>query len=75
MTVTFQLPPALEARIEAIIHRTGRNRDAVIEDILTQGIEDVEDYHRGAEVLERIRNGDEELLSASDMRRELGLDD
>jgi RHH-type rel operon transcriptional repressor/antitoxin RelB len=38
-------------------------------------MEDLEDYYLAADVLERVRKGEEEVLSSSDVRRSLELDD
>ena len=37
-------------------------------------IEDIEDYYLAADVLERVRKGKEQVHSAADVRRGLGLD-
>lgn len=46
-----------------------------LREIIEQGIGDMEDYYLGAEVLERVRKGQEQVHSAADVRRDLGLDD
>jgi len=38
-------------------------------------IEDLEDYSRAAKVLERVRNGEEEIHSSAQVRACLGLSD
>jgi RHH-type rel operon transcriptional repressor/antitoxin RelB len=38
-------------------------------------MEDLEDYYLAADVLERVRKGEEEILSSADVRKSLGLDD
>jgi RHH-type rel operon transcriptional repressor/antitoxin RelB len=37
-------------------------------------MEDLEDYYLAADVLEKVRKGEEETLSSAEVRRELGLD-
>jgi RHH-type transcriptional regulator, rel operon repressor / antitoxin RelB len=38
-------------------------------------LEDLEDYFLAAEVLERVRSGEEEIYSSAEVRAELGLSD
>ena len=37
--------------------------------------DDIEDYCLSADILERVRNGQERVYSAADVREELGLED
>jgi RHH-type rel operon transcriptional repressor/antitoxin RelB len=41
---------------------------------LEQGIEDMEDYYLAADVVERVRKGQEQVHSDADVRKSLGLD-
>ena len=43
--------------------------------VLSNQIDDLEDYYLGMEALERIRKGEEVVYSESEARRELGLED
>ena len=43
--------------------------------VLSNQIDDLEDYSLGMETLERIRKGEEAVYSESEARRELGLED
>ena len=38
-------------------------------------LEDLEDYHLAVEVLQRVREGGEQVYSAVEVRKSLGLDD
>ena len=42
--------------------------------MIEQGIEEMEDYYLAADVLARVRQGKEQVHSAADVRRDLGLD-
>ena len=44
-------------------------------DVEVTGLEDIEDYYLAADVLERIRKGQEGIHAAADVRAELGLED
>nr|WP_235605422.1 CopG family transcriptional regulator [Syntrophotalea acetylenica] len=55
--------------------QTGRTKAFYLRELITRGMEDLEDYYLAADVLERVRKGEEEVLSSSDVRRSLELDD
>ncbi len=46
-----------------------------LREIIERGIQDMEDYYLAADVLARVRDGKEQVHSAADMRRDLGLDE
>jgi len=46
-----------------------------LREIIEQGIEEMEDYYLAADVLERVRKGQELVHTAADVRKDLGLDD
>lgn len=75
MATSVRLKPEIEARIEALAAKTGRTKAYYLREIIESGIEDLEDYYLAADVLERIRKGQEGIHSAAEVRRDLGLDD
>lgn len=75
MSISIQLPQDTEYRLEALVARTGRAKLDYLRDFIEQGLEEAEDYDLATLVLERVRRGDEPVHSASDVRKELGLDD
>jgi RHH-type rel operon transcriptional repressor/antitoxin RelB len=72
MSVAVELPPDIERRLEALVAKSGRSRDATLREIIEHGIEDLEDYQEALEVMERVRRGEEEVLSGKDFWR--GMD-
>jgi len=54
---------------------TGRSKAYYLREIIAQGMDEMEDYYLGAEVLERVRKGQESVHSAAELRKDLGLDD
>ena len=52
-----------------------RTKAFYLRELIERGIEDLEDYYLAAEVLERIRKGEERVHSAADVRRDLALGD
>ena len=75
MATSIRLAPATERRLDFLAAQTGRTKAFYLRELIDRGIEDLEDYYLAAEVLERIRKGEEEVHSAADVRRDLGLDD
>lgn len=65
----------MERRIHLIFMVANFLLMAYLREIIEQGIGDMEGYYLGAEVLERVRKGQEQVHSAADVRRDLGLDD
>lgn len=72
MTVPVKLSPDIERRLDALVAKTGLSRDATLREIIEQGLDDIEDYHEAVEVMDRVRRGEEEVLSGKDFWR--GLD-
>ena len=74
MPTSIRLSPETEHRLNFLASQTGRTKTFYLREIIERGIEDIEDYYLAADVLERVRKGEEQLYPAADVRRELGLD-
>ena len=55
--------------------QTGRTKDVCLREIIERRLEDMEDNYLAAEVLKRVRDGDEQVYSAAEVRDSLGLND
>ncbi|MGQ2908682.1 MAG: type II toxin-antitoxin system RelB family antitoxin [Aliihoeflea sp.] len=75
MPTSVRLEPEIEARLDALAARTGRTKAFYLRQMIEDGIDDLEDYYRAAEISERIRRGEETTRPWADVRRDLGLDD
>ncbi len=75
MATSVQLSPEAEERLDFLASRTGRSKSFLLREIIECGLDDIEDYYLAAEVLERIRDGQEKFHTASEVRRDLSLDD
>lgn len=75
MPTSIRLAPETEQRLNYLASHTGRTKAYYLREMIEQGIEQIEDYYLAAGVLERVRNGQEQVHSAADVRRDLGLDD
>ncbi len=74
MATSVRLDPEIEKRLDFLSAQTGRTKAFYLRQIIEQGIEDMEDYYLGADVLERIRQEREMVHSAADVRKALGLE-
>lgn len=75
MPTSIRLNPETERRLDDLASQTGRTKAYYLREIIEQGIEEMEDYYLAVDVLERIRKGQEQVHSAADIRKDLGLDD
>jgi len=75
MATSIRLAPETEQRLDFLAVQTGRTKAYYLREIIEQGIEDLEDYYLAAEILERVRKGQEQVHAAADVRKDLGLDD
>ena len=75
MAISIQLPADAEQRLEFLAEQTGRTKDVCLREIIERGLEDMEDYYLAAEVLKRVRDGGEQVYSAAEVKKSLGLDD
>lgn len=75
MATSIRLAPEMEQRLSFLASNTGRTKAYYLREIIEQGIEDMEDYYLAADVLARVRKGEEQVYSAADVRKDLGLDD
>lgn len=75
MATSVRLAPETELRLDYLAAQTGRTKAYYLRKIIEQGIEEMEDYYLAADVLERVRKGEEKVYSAANVRKDLGLDD
>jgi RHH-type rel operon transcriptional repressor/antitoxin RelB len=74
MATSIRLESEVEKRLDYLATQTGRTKAFYLRELITRGMEDLEDYYLAADVLERVRKGEEEILSSADVRRSLDLD-
>ena len=75
MTISIELEPDVERRLEKLSQRTGRTKAFHVQEMISQGLEDIEDYYSAHKVLEGVRDGSIKIRSSEEARRMLGLDD
>ena len=69
--LSLRLPADIESRLEFLARQTGRTKSYFAREAIVEKIEDLEDAYLGEQVLERIRKGEEKVLSADEMWRDL----
>jgi RHH-type rel operon transcriptional repressor/antitoxin RelB len=74
MATSIRLTLEIEQRLDFLAANTGHTKAYYLREIIEQGIEDMEDYYLAANVLERVRKGQEQVNSAASVRKDLGLD-
>lgn len=72
MPTSIRLAPDIEARLDALASRTGRTKAYYLRELVERGLEDMEDYYSAMDVMDRIRRGEEDVLSSEEAWR--GLD-
>ncbi len=75
MPTSVRLDAELEARLDLLAKKTGRTRAYYLREIIERGLDEMEDYYLAADVLERVRKGEEKTHPAAEVRKDLGLDD
>ena len=75
MATSVRLSAETERRLAFLASQTGRTKAFYLREVIDRGLDDIEDYYLAADVLERLRKGQEQVHTAADVRKELGLDD
>ena len=75
MATSVRLDPVIEQRLDQLAARTGRTKAYCLRELVTNGLDDLEDYYLAAATMERVRKGEEKVYSAEQVRKDLGLDD
>jgi RHH-type rel operon transcriptional repressor/antitoxin RelB len=75
MATSIRLSEKAEQRLDFLAAQTGRTKAFYLRQMIENGLDDLEDYYLAADVLERVRQGKEEIYSSAEVRSDLGLDD
>ncbi|MES1999653.1 MAG: DUF6290 family protein [Pseudomonadota bacterium] len=75
MATSIRLAAETEQRLDFLAAQTGRTKAFYLREVIERGIEEMEDYYLAADVLERVRKGEEKVYSTQQVRKDLGLDD
>lgn len=69
----IQLPKCIEARLRRFAKETGRSETTLVKEALGHYLDDLEDVYLSDKVVQRIRNGREDVVSSEEMAQMLGL--
>jgi RHH-type transcriptional regulator, rel operon repressor / antitoxin RelB len=75
MATSIRLSAKAEQRLDFLASKTGRSKAFYLREMIEAGLDDLEDYYLAADVLERVRKGEEPIHSSAQVRADLGLDD
>lgn len=75
MATSIRLATEIEQRLDFLASQTGRTKAFYLREIIERGLEDMEDYYLAADVIERVRKGQERVYTAAEVKKALGLDD
>jgi len=74
MTISIRLDPEIEARLDQLAAQTGRAKSYYLRELIEGGLDDLEDFYLADATMERVRKAQEKIVSATEVRKELGLD-
>lgn len=75
MPTSIRLAPQIEQPLDFLASQTGRTKAFYLREMIERSLGDMEDYYLAADVLERLRRGEERVYSSTEVRNALGLDD
>ena len=74
MAVSIRLDPEIELRLDQLAAKTGRAKSYYLRELIEGGLDDLEDFYLADATMERVRKGQENIVSSAQVRKELGLD-
>ena len=74
MPTSIRLTPSVEARLDNLAQKTGRTKAFYLRELVERGLQDLEDYYLANEVFQRVQQGQEEVVSSEQVKKELGLE-
>jgi RHH-type rel operon transcriptional repressor/antitoxin RelB len=75
MATSIRLDPIVEKRLDKLAAQTGRSKAYYLRELVTNGLDDLEDYYLATGTVERLRKGEEAVYTSAQVRADLGLDD
>ena len=68
---SIRIPKEIDARLERLADEAGQTKSGYARKAILERIEQIEDLHSAEQVLDRLRNGEERVVSSEEMWREL----
>jgi RHH-type rel operon transcriptional repressor/antitoxin RelB len=73
-TTIIQLAPEIEERLERLAQATGRSKDFHVQELIRQGMDELEDAYYGALEAERVHQGESSTRLLEAVMQDLGLE-
>lgn len=74
MATSIRLDPAVEQRLDNLAAQTGRTKAYYLRELVTEGLDDLEDLYLAEQRLVDIRAGRSDTVSLAEVMRRYGLD-
>lgn len=74
MATSIRLEPAIEQRLNRLAQMTGRTKAYYLRELVTDGLDDLEDLYIAEQRLIDIRAGRSEIVSLESVMKRYGLD-
>lgn len=75
MATSIRLDKDTEDRLDTLAAQTGRTKAYYLREVITRGLDDIEDYYLAEAATERIRKGEERVLTLEEVEGDLDLED
>lgn len=75
MATSIRLDPAVEQRLDHLAAPKGRSKAYYLRELVTNSLEDFEDFYLASATMKRVRKGQEPLYGLDGVERQLGLAD
>ena len=73
MATSVRLDTAIEQRLDRLAQRTGRTKAYYLREMIESRLEDLEDYYLASATMENVHKDKENVYSALDVKKGLGL--
>ena len=73
--LAIRLPQDIEARLDNLAKRTGRSKSFYAREAILEYLGDLEDRYLAEQVAQRIRTGEEQTVTLTEVEARLGLAD
>lgn len=74
MATSIRLDPAIEQRLENLAAQTGRSKAYYLRELVTDGLDDLEDLYLAEQRLIDIRAGRSDTVALEDVMKRYGLE-
>ncbi len=74
MAVSLRLDTQIEQRLDRLASQTGRAKSYYLRELIERGLDDLEDFYLADATMERVRKGQESVISGAEVRKSLGLE-